>query len=215
MAPLIERDDIKARFRPIMPLLTDVIAEARAATSYEVTCAAHPEVTRPAHLRRFAGSKRWVMLADGLVARVAELPTGFQVHSTELDHNVGKYVFGFPGGVFTFRREPHEGEKEGEYLQLELDRVREEAPLADDIDAFVGLVVYVRVPAEAAARLIVTHPTLGEDMVILLDEIDADDLSDTVMPLRPDDRGVPLREVRSARKSRTEEPQQTSTSSPA
>lgn len=215
MAPLIERDNIKARFRPIMPLLIEVIAEARAATSYEVTCAAHPEVTRPAHLRRFAGSKRWVMLADGLVARVAELPTGFQVHSTELDHNVGKYVFGFPGGVFTFRREPHEGENEGEYLQLGLDRVREDAPLADDIDAFASVVVYVRVPAEAAARLIVTHPTLNEDMVILLDEIEADGRGDTVTSLRPDDRGVPPRGVRSARTSGSEESQQSSATNPS
>jgi hypothetical protein len=215
MAPLIERDDVKARFRPIMPLLNDVIDEARAATAYEVTCAAHPEVTRAAHLRRFAGSKRWVMVADGLVARAAEMPAGFHVHSTEEDHNAGKYVFGFPGGVFTIRRDPHQAENEGQYLQLSLDRVREDTPLAAGIDAFADLVVYVRVPAQSAPKLIVTHPTLDKAMVITLDEIEPDDLGDAVTPLRPDDSGLPPRGVRSAREPRTDESQQTSADDPS
>jgi hypothetical protein len=205
MAPQIERDDIKARFQPLMPLLNDVIRAARAATAWEVTAAAHPEVTRPAHLRRFSGAKRWVMVADGLVARATELPDGFCVHSTEEDHNAGKYVFGLPGGVFTIRREPHQAENEGQYLQLSLERVREEAPLAEGIDAFADLLVYVRVPAQKAARLIVTHPTLDKPMVILLDEIEPDDLGDVIVPLRPTDPGLSPRGVRSARQPRTDE----------
>lgn len=215
MPRLIERDDVKGRFRPIMPLLNDVVDKARGATAYNVTSAAHPEVTRAAHLRRFAGSKRWVMVADGLVARAAELPAGFQVHSKEEDHNAGKYVFGFPGGVFTIRREPHQAENEGQYLQLSLDRVREDAPLADGIDAFADLVVYVRVPAQTAPRLIVTHPTLDKAMVIMLDEIEPDDLGDAVTPLRPDDSGLPPRGVRSARVARTEESQETDADDPS
>jgi len=215
MAPLIERDDVKARFRPIMPLLNDVIDEARGATAYDVTSAAHPDVTRAAHLRRFAGSKRWVMVADGLVARAAELPAGFHVHSTEEDHNAGKYVFGFPGGVFTIRREPHQAENEGQYLQLSLDRVREDAPLVEGIDAFADLVVYVRVPAQTAPRLIVTHPTLDKVMIISLDEIEPDDLGETVTPLRPDDPGMPPRGVRSAREPRADESQQIGADDPS
>src|SRR4051794_36956848 len=110
MPPLIERDDVMARFRPIMPLLNDVIDKARAAIDYDLTVAANPEVKRAAHLRRFAGSKRWVMVADGLVALAREFPVGFHVQSTEEEHNSGKYVFSFPGGVFTIRREPHQAE---------------------------------------------------------------------------------------------------------
>ena len=201
MAPVIERDDVKARFRPVMPLLNDVISRARAATAYDVTCEAHPEVSRAAHLRRFAGSKRWVMVADELVRRAAELPDGFHVQSTEEDHNAGKYVFSFPGGVFTVRREPHQAENEGQYLQLSLARVREDTPLADGIDAFADLVVYVRVPAQKAPRLIVTHPTLDRTMVILLDEIEPDELS-AVTELHPEARGLPARGVRSARELR-------------
>jgi hypothetical protein len=215
MAPLIERDEVKARFRPIMPLLNNAIDEARAATAYEVTCAVHPEVTRAAHLRRFAGSKRWVMVADGLVARAAELPAGFHVHSTEEDHNAGKYVFGFPGGVFTIRRDPHQAENEGQYLQLSLDRVREDTPLAAGVDVFADLVVYVRVPAQSAPRLIVTHPTLDKAMVITLDEIEPDGIGDAVAPLRPDDSGPPPRGVRSARQPRTDESQHTSADDPS
>jgi len=215
MALLIERDDVKARFRAIMPLLNDVIDKAREATAYDVTCAAHPEVTRAAHLRRFAGSKRWVMVADGLVTRAEELPDGFHVHSSEEDHNAGKYVFGFPGGVFTIRREPHQAENEGQYLQLSLDRVHEDTPLADGIDAFADLVVYVRVPAQSPPRLIVTHPTLDKAMVIMLDEIEPEDLGGVVTPLRPDDSGLPPRGVRSTREPRTEESQQTGADDPS
>lgn len=169
---VIRRDDVKASFRGIMPLLDIVIAEARTASTFSVVAKANPEVTRDGHIRRLEGTKRWMLVADGLVARESEMPQGYGVISNDVDHNSGRYVFRFPLGVFTVKKLPHK-EDEGAYLQEQLEAVLEQAPLAEDIDAEADLKVFLSVPARYPARLIVTHPALDRHMVISLDEITA------------------------------------------
>jgi hypothetical protein len=177
---VIRRDDVKASFRPIVPLLEIVIAEARAATTFSVVAKSNPDVTRDGHIRRLGGTKRWMLVADGLV-RESDFPEGFEVISTEGDHNRGRYVFRFPGGVFTVKKHPHK-EDEGAYLQEQLEAVLEQAPLADGIAAEADLKVFLSVPERAPARLIVTHPALDRHMVIFLDEIMADEVPPSIPP---------------------------------
>ena len=156
----------------MVPLVEEAVEEARAASSDEVTMKANPEVPRFAHLRRLSGTKRWMVLADGLVVRASRMPDGFGVASTDQDHNAGKYAFRWPLGVFTIRGEPHEGEDEGKYLQEQLKDVAEQAPLSSDVDVFADIRAYVSAPSDGPVKLIATHTTFPQPMVILLDEID-------------------------------------------
>lgn len=174
MAAPITRDQIKAAFAPMVPLIEEAVEEARIASSQQLIADTNPEVPRLAHRRRLGGTKRWMVLADGLVQRAPRLPEGFGLESTEEDHNQGKYAFRFPLGLCTIRREPH-NEDQGKYLQERIEGVLEQAPLAPDIDAFVGIKAYISVPPEGAVSLIATHPTLPEPIVILLDEIERGD----------------------------------------
>ena len=66
-ARLIRRDDVIDAFRPILPLMQEIIATARAATTPEKVKAANPDVARDSLRSRIAGLKRWGLVADGLV----------------------------------------------------------------------------------------------------------------------------------------------------
>lgn len=184
MESQITREQVKAALAPIVPFIEEAVEEARVASSQEAIADANPEVKRMAHQRRLAGTKRWMVLADGLVDRAARFPDGFGLESTDLDHNQGKYAFRFPLGVCTIRREPHEGD-EGKYLQERIDGVFEQLQLAPNVDAFAGVKAYVSVPPEGAVRLIATHPTFAEPMVILIDEIDTGDGHGPVAAINP------------------------------
>lgn len=179
---VIRRDDVKAMFRPIVPVLEAVIEEARAASSFKVVAKANHEVTRASHLHRLCGAKRWMVAADALVVREPDMADGFGVMSDDVDHNSGKYVFRFPGGVFTIKKQPHK-EEEGAYLQEQLEAVLEQAPLADSINAEADLKVFLSIPERLPARLIVTHPALSTRMVIFLDEITSEE-APTTLPSR-------------------------------
>jgi len=118
-----------------------------------------------------------MVLADGLVRRESSYPEGFSLESTEADHNQGKYAFRFPMGICTVKREPHnEEEGQGKYIQEAIAGVLEQAQLSPDIDVFAGVKAYISVPPEGAVRFIATHPTLGEPIVILIDEFARSDL---------------------------------------
>jgi hypothetical protein len=168
MAAEPTREHLISVFGPAAALIADVVARARTASAFTVVATSNPEVRRDSHLQRLAGAKRWMLTADGLVDRQSELPEGFGVLSSDADHNGGRYVFRFPGGVFTIRREPHK-EDEGSYLQEQLD-VFKDAPLAEGL-AGTEVKIFVSVPATGFVRLIVVHPAFDEAMVISLDEI--------------------------------------------
>jgi hypothetical protein len=163
MKSQVSRGQFKSSFAPIVATLEEVIAAARDASGFKKIAAAIPEITRASGVSRVSGTARWILAADGLVDCVASFPQGFVLHSTDVNHNQGKYIFGFPLGVFTFKREAHDAEK-GAYLQETLE-VLQELPTPPGVGAIAGLKVYISVPPKGAARLIVNQP-----MVVLLDE---------------------------------------------
>jgi hypothetical protein len=189
----LRREEIEDSFRPLLPLLREVIADARNATAPEVVAAAHPAITRVPHLRRLAGAARWMIAADRLV--LAEWPEGYGVESDESDHNQGKYAFRFPLGVFTIKREPHHDEEEGKYLQECLADMREFAP-GEAPAREPDVTAYLSVPPSGSAKVIVTHKSLRKPMTVLLDELEA---PKRPVPTHPRASGPRRRGVRSAR----------------
>jgi hypothetical protein len=199
MQAQISRDHFKRSFAPIVPLIEEVVQNAREATDQQRIAKAIPELTRPSGIARLSGTGRWILSADGMVDRVGDFPEGFYLHSTEAGHNQGKYIFGCPLGVFTFKREPHEEDK-GVYLQDTIDILDEQQPLSHGVDEFAGLKAYVSVPATGAVSVIVERPDAVVPMKFLLDEF--------VTPgkvVAPRGNPVSSSTVRSTRKVRTEE----------
>jgi hypothetical protein len=168
MTAQVDRDQFKNSFAPIIPHLEDVIDDARTATHFDRIAKAIPELVRRSGIARVSGTARWVLAADGLVDRAGDFPQGYCVHSTDAHHNQGKYIFGFPLGIFTFKREPHE-ENKGLYLHETLEILKEQQPLASGVDAFAGLKVYISIPPQGTASVIVEGPAAGP-MTFLLDE---------------------------------------------
>ena len=165
----LDREDVIAHFRPMAATFDRIIAEARNDTTVERVKERFPRVRRLAHLRRLSGSARWMEIADGLVADSPDYPAGFYLASTESEHNQGQYAIRCPIGVLTVRREPHDESDDSKcYLQQALvgldfdeglDQPRPDAR------------VYLSVPPNGVARLIVEHSTLSESMKVGLDEL--------------------------------------------
>jgi hypothetical protein len=177
---VISREEIINAFRPLRETLETEIAAARALATLKAIAAKHPDVTRESHLQRIAGQVRWMLLADALVARVG-LVDGFSVLSTDAQHNQGQYVFAFPGGIFTVKREPHDDSDpdDGRYLVMTLEGVLEQAGLAGNIDPADPIRVYLSV-TERRAMLKVSHSTLSEGM-----KIELADLAEPIEPIVP------------------------------
>ena len=170
-ARLITREEMITAFRPLHAVLESEIAEARKVTTLKVIAARHPEITRQAHLQRIAGGNRWMLIADGLVRSVGPID-GFSVLSDNAQHNQGQYVFGFPGGVFTVKREPHDktDPADGRYIAMTLEGILDQAELAPGLDPADPITVYLSV-TDRSARLKVTHSTLSDPMTIPLADL--------------------------------------------
>jgi hypothetical protein len=168
---VIKGDEIIAAFLPAADVLEAAVAHGREVSTVERMAAANPEVTREAGLKRLGGAKRWLVIADRLVVEMAKLP-GFGVLTSEAQHNQGQYVYQFPGGVFTVKRDPHDATdpEDGKYLQEALEGVLENAELAPHIDADAAVKVYLAVTAKTA-QLKVTHTTLDKPIVIPLGDL--------------------------------------------
>lgn len=168
---VIKRDEIVVAFLPAADVLEAAVSHGRGVSTLERMAAANPEVTREAGLMRLGGAKRWLVIADRLVVEMPKLP-GFGVLTSETQHNQGQYVFQFPGGVFTVKRDPHDATdpEDGKYLQEALEGVLENAELAPHIDAEAAVKVYLAVTAKAA-QLKVTHTTLNKPIVIPLGDL--------------------------------------------
>lgn len=176
MQRVIHRDEVITAFAPGVPLLRRIIVRGRNDASADVVAAAHPRlrsIGRLGHIRRIAGTLRWLYIAEDLVSELAAGPSGFGVVSSDADHSQGRFVFRFPGGVFTVRRQPHTDKDENVYIQECLKEVLEQAALADGVDASADLTIYIGIPAEGLPKLHVAHPTLTDPMAITLDEFDA------------------------------------------
>ncbi|HEY4277683.1 MAG TPA: hypothetical protein VGM91_05660 [Conexibacter sp.] len=163
---VITREQMIETFAPARGVLQDVIDNARALTTLERFAELHPEITREAALQRRAGQARWILLADGVVATIAVVD-GFGVLSSDAQHNQGQYLFSFPGGVFTVKREPHDeaDPDDGRYIQEALVELLAQAELAADVEADAPIVVYLAVTA-TSAMLKIRHSTLPEIMKI-------------------------------------------------
>jgi hypothetical protein len=170
MARVVTREEIIAGFRPIGQLIESLVDVARIGSEYELVRAANPEVARPSHIRRLQGSKRWMLMVDGLVTARSSLPYGYGVITSDADHNSGKYVFLFPGGVFTVKRHPHHDD-EGAYLQECLEEVLKQAELRPGLDPNAGIKIRLSVPDKGGVTLIATHSTLPKPLHIALDEV--------------------------------------------
>lgn len=196
---VITRDEVIAAFAPLRDLLHGIIDHAREQTTLERFAKIHPEIQREAGLKRLAGQARWILVADGLAATISSV-AGFGVSSTEAQHNSGQYIFGFPGGIFTVRREPHDEHDpdDGKYLQEALVELLQQAELAPEVDADAPIVVYLSV-TQATAVLKVCHPTLSEIMKIAVG-----DLTPVAQPLPADAKPRRAR-ARSTRVPRREE----------
>jgi hypothetical protein len=176
MQRVIHRDEVITAFAPVVPLLRGIIVRGRNDASADVVAAAHPRlrsIGRVGHIRRIAGTLRWLYIAEDLVLELAVGPTGFSVLSSDADHSQGRFVFRFPGGVFTVRRQPHTDKDENVYIQECLREVLEQAALADGVDGSADLTIYIGIGAEGLPKLHVAHPTLKDPMMITLDEFDA------------------------------------------
>jgi len=165
MKRVVKQAEVIEAFRPANKLLDDAVDSARRLTTLERYKQLHPEIGREAGLKRLAGQARWLLIADGIAASIGSL-AGFGVLSTEQQHNSGQYVFEFPGGIFTVRREPHDetDADDGKYFNEAFDGILEQAELADGIDGDAPLRVYLSV-SQKAAVLKVCHPTLNGDVL--------------------------------------------------
>ena len=187
-----ERADIKRRFRPILPLIDTIVDEACMATTMEKTKAAHPEITRPSHLNRLRGAKRWMIASDRLASLAPEFPEGFGLWSNEADHNASRYVFQWPGGVFTFRKH-HHVENEGTYLERPLDAFNEQHELLEGVENS-GIVLYVSVDADGDRTLIATHEASDKPISIPFEELREPDAATAQMGvIKPPTPGARVR----------------------
>lgn len=168
---VITREEVIESFQPLHTLLTSTIAHAREHTTLARFEKLHPEITREAARQRLCGQARWILIADGLARDLGAIE-GFEVLSSEAQHNSGQYVFAFPGGIFTVRREPHDREdpEDGKYIQEALVELLAEAELAKGVQADEPIVVYLSVSASTAV-LKVQHATLLEPMKIAVSDL--------------------------------------------
>jgi len=184
----IKRDEVIEKFRPARNVLEEAVVHARKMTTVKRIAEAHPEIELDAGRKRIAGQLRWWLLAEALAKQIGTI-SGFTVLSTEGQINGGQFVFGFPGGVFTVKRDPHDESDpdDGRYLQEAFDGLRERIELADGIDAEAPIKVYLAVTS-TDARLKVCHPTLEDVMTIPLE-----DLAAPVEPMRSRGTADPTR----------------------
>lgn len=141
MEPATLAERLSAQLTPIAELMEDVIASAYEEYSMKALREKLPDVDREAHRARVSGLLVWQHVADGLVAASAadRLPEDFFVLTSDKQHNSGRYLFRFPGGLLTIRRTPHDDDKaEGQFMQesfVEMTEELDKAALPDEREA--------------------------------------------------------------------------------
>jgi hypothetical protein len=143
---MARQDDIEQLLRDVAPLFLDIAGQAqRAAAELEETDWARRNLPRTAAVHQVSGTARWRITADGIVARQAELPAGLQLSTCDKEQNQGRYYLRAPhvAVVLTVRRKPHRDDEQPNALQLQLQEVLEQAPVAFEEE----IVVYLAVPS--------------------------------------------------------------------
>ncbi len=141
MGPTSLAERLTVQLTPVAGLANEIITAAYEDYSIKALTTTLPNVDRDAHRARVSGLLVWIHVADGLVAAGAtdRLPEGFVVLTNDKQHNSGRYLIRFPGGLLTIRRAPHDdGKDEGQFMQESFAEMTEEldkAALPDEQQA--------------------------------------------------------------------------------
>jgi hypothetical protein len=141
MGPTTLAERLTAQLTPIAELMDASITLAYERYSIKALRTKLPDIARDAHRARASGLLVWQHVADGLVALAAadRLPEGFAILTSDKQHNSGRYLLRFPGGLLTIRRAPHDDDKdEGQFMQesfVEMTKELDKAALPDDQEA--------------------------------------------------------------------------------
>jgi hypothetical protein len=194
---MARQDDIEALLREIAPLFLDIAQGAQvAAADFADTDWARSNLTRTASVNQVSGTARWRMVGDGIVSRDTELPEGLALSTSDEEQNQGRYYLAARevAVVLTIRRKPHSDDEQPQALQLQIEGVLEQAPIAYDEE----IVVYFAVPPlgkepsfEVATR---GKEVISYRLIDLIDnrERPKDDSGQAVEPLPPTPPGGPV-----------------------
>lgn len=142
---MARQDDIEELLRSIARLFRSVALDAQtAADEFKATDWARKKLSRTAAVNQVAGTARWRIAADGLVARSVELPRGVELSTSDGEQNQGRYYLRAPklAVLLTIRRRPHREDDQPKILQLQMTEVLAQAP----VDFGDEVVVYLSVP---------------------------------------------------------------------
>lgn len=200
---MTRQDHIEALLRQIAPLVLDIAQRAQvAAADLADTDWARTNLTRTASVNQVSGTARWRLVGDGLVARATELPEGLAMSTSDEEQNQGRYYLTAPqvAMVLTIRRKPHRDDEQPHALQLQIQGVLEQAPVAYEEE----IVVYLAVPPlgqeptfEVATR---GRQVISYRLIDLIDDSERgedDEFGTAIRPLPPAPPAGPV--VRSAR----------------
>jgi len=167
------QERLTAQLTPIAELMDEVIETAYDECSVKSVGETWPRLRRDAHRARICGIVVWAHVADGLVDAAAHgrFPDEFVVLTTDRQHNSGRYLFRFPGGVLTIRRTPHDDDKsEGQFMQETFREMIEEldkAALPNETDASR---VWIRI-AHTGATTFVAQDRHGHQVKVPLADL--------------------------------------------
>lgn len=142
---MARQDDIEELLRSIAPTFRSVALDAQnAAEEFKATEWARTHLSRTAAVNQVAGTGRWRIVADKIVARCAELPHGVELSTSDGEQNQGRYYLRAPdlAILLTIRRRPHREEDKPKILQLQMTEVLAQAPVDFDDE----VVIYLSVP---------------------------------------------------------------------
>jgi hypothetical protein len=132
---MARQDDIEGLLRSIAPVFRSVALDAQnAAEEFKATEWARKHLSRTAAVNQVAGTGRWRIVADKIVARCAELPHGVELSTSDGEQNQGRYYLRAPdlAILLTIRRRPHREEDKPKILQLQMTEVLAQAPIDFD-----------------------------------------------------------------------------------
>jgi hypothetical protein len=198
---MARKDEIDVLLKAVAPLFRSIATEAQeAADELGGTDWARAHLVRSASVNQVSGTARWRMVGDGIVARQRELPAGLELSTTDEEQNQGRYYLRAPtlAFVLTVRRKPHREDDAPKALQLQIQGVLEEAPVAYDDN----LVVYLAVPplGKEPRFDVVAHDEViaSHRLHDLIDGGDADKDAGASKPKQMPRRNAPGPKVKSA-----------------
>lgn len=178
---------LTAQLTPIAELMDEVVTSAY--QTYSVTALREklPDVDRDAHRARVSGLLVWQHVADGLVMAAAadRFPDGFVVLTSDKQHNSGRYLFRFPGGLLTIRRTPHDDDKdEGQFMQESFVEMTEELDNAALPDEQEAARVWLKI-APAGASTFAAEDRHGHQVKVPLADLLLPDTPSVAVPTTP------------------------------